>query len=134
MKKAFISFSLLFVIVLTNYAQSEIKPGTVPVGQNQKTVPYRLFPTQNAKVCIKLDTRTGQMWQIHYGQDNSQRFVNNLNEQPLVKNTLEGNDRFTLMPTQLFFTFILLDHITGKTWQVDWSEDPKRRNIMPILH
>lgn len=132
MKKAFLSFSLLFVIALTNYAQADIRPSTFQLGQNQKTVPYRIFQTQSAKVCIKLDTRTGQMWQIHFGQDNSQRFINNLNEQPLVKNTLDGNDRFTLIPTQLFFTFILLDHITGKTWQVDWSDDPQRRNVNPI--
>ncbi|WP_051416930.1 hypothetical protein [Sediminibacterium salmoneum] len=132
MKKAFLSFSLLFVIALTNYAQADIRPSTFQLGQNQKTVPYRIFQTQSAKVCIKLDTRTGQMWQIHFGQDNSQRFINNLNEQPLVKNTLDGNDRFTLIPTQLFFTFILLDHITGKTWQVDWSDDPQIRNVNPI--
>lgn len=133
MKKAFLFFSLLFVVTLTNYAQSDIRPSVLLMGQKQKTVPYRIFPTQSSKVFIKLDTRTGQMWQIHYGQDNNQRFVNNLNEQSLVKNTLEGNDRFTLAPTQLYFTFILLDHISGKTWQVEWSEDPQKRNVIPIL-
>ena len=44
----------------------------------------------------------------------------------------EVNDRFTLYPTQNIYTFILLDQIEGKTWQVQWSSDRENRAILPI--
>lgn len=134
MKNYLLHLILLFGLTNNIYAQNDNKLSTLSITPNQKTVPFRLFPTQNAKVFIKLNTRTGQMWQLHFGQDNSQQFVYNLNEQPLVKNTYEGNDRFTLYPTQLFYTFILLDQLSGKTWQVDWSNDPQKRILVAIVH
>jgi hypothetical protein len=42
------------------------------------------------------------------------------------------NDRFTLYSTQNMYTFILLDQVDGKTWQVQWSTEAKNRFIIPI--
>ena len=33
--------------------------------------------------------------------------------------------RFKLYPTQNIYTFLLLDTINGRTWQVQWSLDNK---------
>lgn len=39
--------------------------------------------------------------------------------------------RFTLYPTQNVFTFILLDQIDGRMWQVQWST--KAENMKGIV-
>ncbi len=48
---------------------------------------------------------------------------------PLIK---EENDRFALYPTQNIYTFILLDQVDGRTWQVQWSIDTYSRGVIPI--
>lgn len=81
---------------------------------------------------IKLNTRNGQMWQVQYSMKTEGRFETNLNLIPLVSKDKEANDRFTLYPTQNIYTFILLDQIEGKTWQVQWSIETENRAVIPI--
>lgn len=95
-------------------------------------VTYRLFPTQNMKVFIKLNTRNGEMWLVQYGFENKDRFETYLNIIPLVSKTQEIDNRFTLYPTENFWTFILLDQIDGNTWQVQWSFDVEEFAVVPI--
>lgn len=52
-----------------------------------------------------------------------------LNDQTLFSGE---NGRFTLLPTKNLFNFILLDQLSGKTWQVQWSFEEENRCIMPI--
>jgi hypothetical protein len=47
-----------------------------------------------------------------------ERFETFLNIIPLVSKEKEVNDRFTLYSTQNIYTFILLNQIKDKTWQV----------------
>ncbi len=100
--------------------------------QSAITVTYRLFPTQNMWTFIKLNTRNGQMWQVQFSMESDSRFVTNLSLETLVSKDKEVNDRFTLYPTQNMYTFILLDQLNGRTWQVQWSTDSTSRGIMPI--
>ena len=100
--------------------------------QYQDVVIYRLFPTQNMWTFIKLNTRNGQMWQVQYDTDGDSRFETYLNLEPLVSKEKEVNGRFTLYSTQNMWTFILLDQLDGKTWQVQWSIESKERFIIPI--
>jgi hypothetical protein len=60
------------------------------------------------------------------------RFELFLNYEPLVSTEKEVNGRFTLYSTQNIYTFILLDQIEGKMWQVQWSIEPEGRVIFPI--
>jgi hypothetical protein len=60
------------------------------------------------------------------------RFVSDLSNTALVNAYKEMNDRFTLYSTKNMYTFILLDQIDGKTWQVQWSTDAKNRFVIPI--
>jgi hypothetical protein len=60
------------------------------------------------------------------------RFETYLNLEPIVSKENEVNDRFTLYPTQNIYTFILLDQLEGKTWQVQWSSEPENRGLIPI--
>ena len=99
--------------------------------QNQDVVIYRLFPTKNMWTFIKLNTRNGQMWQVQYDTDGDSRFETYLNLEPLVSKEKEVNGRFTLYSTQNMWTFILLDQLDGKMWQVQWSIEPETKAIWP---
>ena len=92
---------------------------------------YKLFPTSNMWNFIKLNTRNGKMWQVQF-DTGSDRFETILNNTPLVMKDEEENGRFTLYPTTNTFNFILLDQIDGRTWQVQWSFEKKKRMILPI--
>lgn len=95
---------------------------------------YKLFPTQNLWTFIKLDTQTGQMWQLQYSvNDKSERLEYDLNPYPLITDKQEKvNGRFELYPTQNIYNFILLDQIDGKTWQVQWAIEEENRVVLPI--
>ncbi len=102
------------------------------VKQTLISVPFRLYPTQNMWTFLKLNTRNGQIRQIHYSMKSEERTDTYLNLFPLVNKELEINDRFALYPTQNIYNFILLDQIDGKTWQVQWSFEPESRVVVPI--
>lgn len=130
--KKIILYLIFSLSTITLMAQTESKPTENEIGQINNAVHYRLFPTQNMWTFIKLNTRNGQMWQVQYSMESVGRMVTYLNNLPLITEDKEENDRFTLYPTQNVYTFILLDQIDGKTWQVQWSLDLESRVVIPI--
>lgn len=93
---------------------------------------YKLYPTTNMWTFLKLNTATGQIWQVQYSI-NGDRFQYKLD----IKSRLSEWDericgRFELHPTQNNHTFILFDNINGKCWQVQWSIDDDERFVLPI--
>lgn len=103
--------------------KAEIQPIDVPI--------YKLFSTQNYWTFIKLDTRNGKMWQVHFTISNEGyegELV--LNPNSLVWTEEEQiNGRFTLYSTNNIYNFILLDQINGKTYQVQWNNDKDKRFV-----
>lgn len=97
-----------------------------------KDFEFRLYPTDNISIFIKLNTSNGQMTQVQYSMEDSKRIEVILSSTSLVKKGDEVNGRFTLYPTKNIWTFILLDQIGGNTWQVQWSVNPEQRRILPI--
>ncbi len=94
---------------------------------------FKLFPTQNIWTFIKLDTQTGQMWQVQYSVKGDEgRFEYDLNPNPLITTGQKVNGRFELYSTQNIYNFVLLDRIDGKTWQIQWSFDEENRAVIPI--
>ena len=141
MRKFIISLICVFVVSTTyTKAYSKKLEGTTVYStvnenvsaQNDDVVIYRLFPTQNTWTFIKLNTRNGQMWQVQYDVKGDNRMETYLNFVPLVAKEKELNGRFTLYSTQNIYTFILLDQLDGKLWQVQWSMEAKNRLIIPI--
>ena len=104
------------------------------VAQNTtvKDLEFRLYPTDNISIFIKLNTSNGQMTQVQYSMEDSKRIEVVLSATSLVKKEDEVKGRFTLYPTKNIWTFILLDQIGGKTWQVQWSVNPEQRRVLPI--
>jgi hypothetical protein len=131
MMKIIISI-IIALAALHSFAQVDRKQSDNTSTQNNCVVAYRLFPTQNMWTLIKLNTRNGQMWQVQFDVQGSNRLVANLSSETLVSKEKEVNDRFSLYSTLNMYTFILLDQIDGKTWQVQWSTDPEKRGIIPI--
>lgn len=90
-------------------------------------VTYRLFSTRNMYTFIKLDTRNGKMWQVQWSNKGSEyRFESTLSDISRVNKDEEKNGRFFLYPTTNIYTFILLDQIDGRTWQVQWGKEDER--------
>ena len=93
---AVLATALLAIAVPTRATANEIsEPSQDPLA------PFRLFRTQNVFTQLKLDTRTGQIWQVQWstGKD---RFSEVLNAKVLAVNGRVG--RFTLSPTSNIYT------------------------------
>ncbi|WP_427873663.1 hypothetical protein [Flavobacterium sp. MMS24-S5] len=107
---------------------------TTKLIENQVEDPiYKLFPTENYWTFVKLDTRNGKMWQVHFtiSQEGYEGELV-LNSDSLVLTTEEVNGRFTLYPTKNTYNFILLDQINGKAYQVQWNSDKEKRFVSRI--
>ena len=120
--------SIMFVFITTAASCQIDKKQNENIATNTAT--YRLFPTQNVWTFIKLNTRTGQMWQVQYSMTSEKRFATDLSLQTLVDKDKEVNDRFTLHPTTNTYTFMLLDQIDGRVWQIQWSMEEGKRGIV----
>ena len=82
---------------------------------------------------LKLDTRTGKIWQVQYStQGYEYRFQTILNDYDLSYETNTKPNRFELYPTENTFNFILLDKKDGRVWQVQWSQEEDTRMILRI--
>jgi hypothetical protein len=126
-KRARITVALL-MFVLPAFAADD--PPMPEPAQNPGAT-YRIFRTQNIYTLLRLDTRTGQIWQVQWGDD-SHRFIAPLNRQILLpagtteQPTVLKPGRFTLQPTQNVYTFVLLNQEDGRTWQVQWGDEKHR--------
>ena len=128
---------LLFVFIccLTSCSNQSIATDKTEKANSPEPVcnaTYQLFPTQNMWTFIKLNTRDGRMWQVQYDIKGSERFEVNLNTAPFATKEEERDGRFTLYPTQNMWTFILLDQIDGRMWQVQWSMKEDSRFVIQI--
>lgn len=88
--------------------------------------PYKLYQTENIHNQLKLDTRTGGVFQI---QSDGQKFLVN---EGLTPDSKIGN-RWSLHKTKNLWTFILLDEFSGKIYQIQFSiEGDEYRGIWVI--
>ena len=103
-----------------------------PTNQDQN-VTFKLFPTKNHWTFIKLNTRNGKMWQVHFtveeGGETGELILNPIS---LVESSEERNNRFNLYPTENIYNFMLLDQIDGSIYQVQWSMEEQFRGVVPI--
>lgn len=127
--------TLIFIISTTAlFAQSQIEKTTVIQQKlvSENTI-YQLFPTKNLWTFIKLDTRNGKMWQVHFSvKDNGGQGEVLLNSFSLVNDEKETNGRFTLYPTENMYNFLLLDQTNGNVYQAQWSMEEKYRGVFKI--
>jgi hypothetical protein len=132
-----ISLTLFVLCLQAQTQQDSISTGHNATKQNevfQLEVPiYKLFPTENYWCLIKLDTRNGKMWQVHFSVSDGYTGEVILNSRSLVwTEEEEMNGRFTLYPTKNMYNFILLDQVNGRTYQVQWNNEKEKRFVTRI--
>lgn len=130
MKKLF--FILAAVMMTASMmAQEAERPPVYPAEQGAR---YRLFPTKNMYMFLKLDTQTGKIYQVQWSTEGSEyRFASVLsNFDYSYGDTTATAGRFTLYPTTNIYNFILLDQKDGRTWQVQWHHDKDKRMVTSI--
>lgn len=116
--------SMFLVIACSAFAGDD----AVPEPTQNADATYRLFRTKNIYTMLKLDTRTGQIWQLQWG-DADDRFVVPINRDflaPAKPGTVLRPGRFTLVPTSNIYTFVLIDQEDGRTWQIQWGAEKER--------
>lgn len=132
MKKFFLLSVLIIFLCAMNLSAEA--PFSEP-SQNTE-VQYRLFPTQNMWTFLKLDTSTGQIWQVQYSvkEEDGYRFecvLSNIDIAELYYKPKKIG-RYTLFPTKNMYNFIMLDQIDGDVFQVQWSTESENRFVLPI--
>lgn len=96
-------------------------------------VNFRLYQTNNIWTFLKLDTRNGIITHVQYGID-EEALEYPLNTLPLAEDSEAKTGRFFLYPTENTFTYILLDQIDGRVWQVQWNIDKENRGMWVIKY
>jgi hypothetical protein len=131
MKKQFLTLTFVLFSIFS-FAQNPTNQSSI-IQQKSENAIYQLFPTQNIWTFIKLDTRNGKMWQVHFSVSDENKGELVLNSFPLVSEENETKGRFTLYPTENMYNFLLLDQINGTVVQVQWSLDAKKRGIVEVI-
>lgn len=133
MQRILISLTMCFMMIAA-YSQSSSSKS--PKYADNPNATFQLFPTQNMWNFIKLNTQTGEMWQVQYAiNDDDNRVSVTLNDMVLIGTTdKKVNGRFTLYPTENMYTFLLLDTIDGRVWQVQWSTKSSNRGIVGRIY
>ena len=92
---------------------------------------YELYPTENMYNFLKLNTCDGRITKVQYSiKEKENRFERAIVKTPLVDEARARNGRFKLYPTQNVYTFLLLDTIDGRTWQIQWAFEPEKCGII----
>lgn len=92
---------------------------------------YKLYPTRNMWNFLKLDTRNGKISIVQFSvEDKDKQFEYSLSDVAIVANETPG--RFVLQTTENLYNFLMLDQITGQTYQVQWNFDADKRFVIPI--
>ena len=129
MKKILILTLLLVTITVSAQNNNDNKVYFSP----DTDVTYRLFKTQNMHIFIKLNTSNGTMKLVQFSTSSARDMMQaDLSDIELTTGAEAKNGRFYLYPTDNCYTFLLLDQIDGRVWQVQWSTDPEDRGILRI--
>lgn len=130
MKRLLFTF-LMVIMAAYVIAQESTYPLVYPPSPDAR---YRLYPTQNIYMFLRLDTKTGQINQVQWSTKGSEyRFTSTLSYADLTYgDTTATVGRFTLYPTTNVYNFLLIDQKDGRTWQVQWSHEPENRLVTRI--
>lgn len=156
MKKLIILTTILCLVCFSATAQSKTNATVKTSGQKAKTMSqgqkdtilfsyldaylsqlrepqYKLYPTDNMWIFLKLNTMTGQIWQVQYGVGDKKAMEVVLDIDKRISSEDEPIcGRFELHKTQNMYNFILLDTIDGRVWQVQWAFEYYNRIVKRI--
>ena len=94
---------------------------------------YKLYPTENIYTLLKLDTKTGKIWQVQWSLESENEGTLIINSDDLTSwSEGYGSNSFELYPTLNMYQFILIDKTDGRMWHVQWGIGDKKRWIRRI--
>ena len=134
---------LLLFLAMLSFSSCENKKVEEKIDSIEKTINkiaqntsntepiFKLYPTRNMWNFLKLDTRNGKIFIVQFSvEDDTKQFEYELSNKAQINNTTPG--RFILQPTENIYNFIMLDQVSGQTYQVQWSFDEDKRFVIPI--
>ena len=142
MKKLFILFAILSLGVVclaqtdsANTRVDSIKPPTIDerlsnIEQRLEILDidlslknrFKRYQTENIYNLLKLDTKTGRIWQVQWSLDRSNEGTLIINDEDLTTWLSDyGSNSFELYPTKNMYQFILIDKTDGRMWHVQWG-------------
>ena len=132
--KKYIIIAIIILLKMNLYSQNQTEKTSDLLHQvNENDIrTYRVFPTENMWYFIKLNTRTGEMWQIEFDQNKTEQLEIPLTSLALDDKQEEIDNRFTLYPTIDNSTFLLLDQMNGKMWKLNWDTKPEKNVIVSL--
>ncbi|MGL4806472.1 MAG: hypothetical protein ACRC26_09010, partial [Bacteroidales bacterium] len=74
---------------------------------------YKLYPTQNIWIFLKLDTRNGRIWQVQFYVGSEDRNFQSIINSEFLCDGIGKSSRFELYPTDNLYNFLLLDKESG---------------------
>lgn len=102
----------------------------VEIYENLDKPRFKMYQTENTYNLLKLDTRTGGVWQVQYRMKEvsaQTEAINYWGSVGVIKEEDSWDGRFELYPTKNMYTFIMIDTGTGATYQVQWGTEPNYR-------
>ena len=92
-------FIILFTLlcVATSCSKVDKNMQNEPKQKVNDEARYELYSTQNIWTFLKLDTRTGRIWQVQYSLEEGKRGEWILNGQPLTQNSEGKTDVFSFI-------------------------------------
>ena len=145
MKKLILIIIVLFICGQNTLSAQEIKADSIRSSLSEKDIltyialytkneeNYKMYPTQNMWTFLKLDTRTGKVWQVQYSVNSDTHGQVIVNDTDFTFGTNDKAGRFELYPTQNMYNFLLLDKSTGMVAQIQWSMNADKRGLVKII-
>ncbi len=93
---------------------------------------FKIYQTENIYQLLKLDTKTGKVYQIQWSLKEEEEMTLTINSKDLRLDDRYGSGCFELYPTKNMYQFILIDKTDGRTWHVQWGTEPSKRWIRKI--
>jgi hypothetical protein len=125
---------VLLGINISTKAQNLTPNDLLKINNYQSPIPtkYRLYPTNNGWVFLRLNTTNGLIDMVVYNfKEEVNQEIIKLNNEPLVENGML--DRYKLQATSNGWIFILFDQVEGKVYKVQWGDGADNRSVKPIL-
>ena len=133
MKKVFFVLCVLsFGCCEMSFAQ-DIQTDNAQIETTECPENYKLYPTENMWTFLKLDTRTGRVWQVQYATSGKNYGEVIVNDKDLTFGDNGAAGRFELYPTKNIYTFMLLDKKNGVVAQLQWSMSIEDRGIAHFI-
>ena len=94
---------------------------------------YKMYQTENIYNLLKLDTKTGRLWQVQWNLNGGNEGSLIINDDDLTYGLEYVSSSFELYPTKNMYQFILLNKTDGRTWHVQWGMEEGKRWIRRIF-